>query len=267
MIQSFLGEALVDHSILTLIISWKAFGSPSRRSILERFKRIVPVDPRELETTISLAYVLHDIGKALSWYQERLRETKREERERPPGFKYHEIISAYIVNDILRRLGITSSKEVRSLTVTSVLLHHQAMRDLKKYLELSPFDELREILDHRPRIRPDDQLDIELLSLRLAQIIDDISADKIKDSMLISIDKLSTESLRGFLSSITYDVERLGRVFMLLPLVLVPLQMADNAAAAILRPNASPMSRLAYEVFRLIDGKYKLRRRIKGRRG
>ena len=248
MILSFNGESLIDHSILTLKISLKAFGKPSRESVLNKFKLIgMEVKPQEFERAVRLAYLLHDIGKALSWYQ-----------ENPRHFSYHEILSSKIVIDLIRSIGIDLPDDTIYLIVASVLLHHQAIRDIRTYLEERPeiWEILNKFLSHEPKLRSEDQKDIDIFSFRVAQLVPKVSEKDVKNLVCTGIENLSLNKVRGLVRIITKKFDK--SCFLLLPLILVPLQMADSTAASILRPYASPLSRLAKETFRLIDTRCKL---------
>ena len=247
MIYSFIGESLIDHSTLTLAISLRAFGNFSRKSIISKLQVLkICVDPQELERAMRLAYLLHDIGKAMSWYQ-----------RKPCKFPYHEVLSSKIVTDLIRLLGINLPRCILNLISASVLFHHQAMRDIWTYLdkELMIRKVINKILSHEPRIRDEDIKDINILSLRISQIIPGKSEKVISYLIRDIVNNLSVERILGLVRKLAKEQQK--EYFFLIPLFLVPLQMADNTAASILRPCQS-FSRLAKETLRLIENRCEL---------
>jgi len=272
-------EALVDHSILTLELALKAFGLPSRGAILYRIESILKgspspvggdprVDPSEFNEAVSLSYLLHDIGKGMAWYQFRL-------RERPSGFPFHEVLSAYVVKEVLEDLSVDLPEVIKLVTWISVLLHHQAMRDLGAYAKHLE-NELREvcasILSIKPKVRGEDIEDIVLLTKRVRRFMKDIDPNILADSVLNAMERVDFGRLRGLICRVVTMAEEgrsdenleLRMAFRILPLILVPLQLADATAASLLRPYTTPLSsRLALETLRLMETRFKLLRRSK----
>lgn len=251
MIYSFENEKLIEHSILTLAFSTKIFGPPSRRSVINKFyvSANLMIDRKLFREIIETSYFLHDIGKAFSWYQERgnLR-----------SFSYHEILSSKIVIETIRmirsKLRLEIPDDLMYLIVTSVLLHHQAMRNLRIYFERRSIirEKIKEILSNRPRIRNEDEKDIIILSYELSQIVSGIEVQEFTNHLMKTMENVGLEETMSLLKRIE-DFTGNMRLFKLLPLILVPLQLADSIAASLLRPSA--FSRISKEVLKAIEAR------------
>ncbi|MCE4624525.1 MAG: CRISPR-associated endonuclease Cas3'' [Desulfurococcales archaeon] len=88
--------------------------------------RLPGLSERLLEAGI-LAGLLHDLGKASQYYQDRVRSGE------PGGFKYHEYLSALIIIEAAEKLrtdhGMNVEAALLLLVAGAVARHHAAMKD------------------------------------------------------------------------------------------------------------------------------------------
>lgn len=122
-VYSFCGERLSEHSYLTLRLYMTAFGEWHERVTA---KKLGLEDPRELSCALRTACLLHDVGKALKKFQERVRQDKK------AGFPFHEIVSSYFTFKTL--VFYIEHKSIAAAAALAVLQHHQAMRSIEETL-------------------------------------------------------------------------------------------------------------------------------------
>jgi len=135
-IYSSVGERLAEHSYLVLRLYCGMFGQRHEKLIANRLN----VDLKLVSEAMRIACLLHDVGKALKGFQQRVLQGG--------GFRFHEIVSALFTYDTLRNVlsdaDVVTRYQLSFAATYTVIQHHQAMRGLREVLgksfELLPLD-------------------------------------------------------------------------------------------------------------------------------
>jgi len=233
-VYSFRGERLAEHSYLTLRLYLAAFGDRHERVLAAKLaSEGVKLD--EVRIALRASFLLHDVGKALRSFQRQFRSCGLGE----PRFPYHEALSAYLVYETLldcvrQPLAIAAS--------LAALQHHQAMRSPHAALE-----EMRRRLELRGGVDEAVVNEIELA----VEILDSEELRAIAEALSTAVEKFNEEpriELREFTNVINSwmtgcipdsasreDAMMWRTVRELIPTFTGPLQVADAAAAALVR--------------------------------
>jgi CRISPR-associated endonuclease Cas3-HD len=240
-VYSYRGERLAEHSYLVLRLYCGAFGGAHERLVAKR----VGADPALVVTALRTACLLHDVGKALSEYQERIKRGK--------GAPFHEVVGACLTYETLSLALFDEGPVVRHAlsfaAAYAVLQHHQAMRGFREALHSG----LTHLLQLGGGI--DDGVVEEVrLAARMAEHLFD--AGSVLEAFKRSIERVSREGLctmlQEFMTTFTNIASGLapasvalgrssewattwGRLQTALPLFSAPLQLCDYLAAYLAR--------------------------------
>lgn len=127
-LYSWTNEKLLCHLILTFQFYEKIFEKRVTKILASRLGTKICDD---FVFLIRLVPLMHDVGKAHPDYQRRLKKGRR------PLFSWHEILSAQIYWRITESFLFNMQRQnktlddVRKIGVTSIVFHHQAMRDIE----------------------------------------------------------------------------------------------------------------------------------------
>jgi CRISPR-associated endonuclease Cas3-HD len=125
-VYSYKGERLAEHSYLVLRLYCGAFGTARERLVAKR----LGMSPELVARTLRTACLLHDAGKALTKFQEAVKQER--------GMPFHEVVSALLVYDTLSLALFNEGPVVRHAlsfaAAYAVLQHHQAMRGFREAL-------------------------------------------------------------------------------------------------------------------------------------
>ena len=125
-VYSYKGERLAEHSYLVLRLYCRAFGTAHERLVAKR----LGMSPELVARTLRTACLLHDAGKALTKFQEAVKQER--------GMPFHEVVSALLVYDTLSFALFDEGPVVRHAlsfaAAYAVLQHHQAMRGFREAL-------------------------------------------------------------------------------------------------------------------------------------
>jgi CRISPR-associated endonuclease Cas3-HD len=239
-VYSFKGERLAEHSYLVLRLYSKTFGSKHERLIARR----LDVNQEFVSVTMRAACLLHDVGKALSTFQDNV--------ERGSRFPFHEVVSAHLTYVTLRRVlseaGPIINRQLSFAGAYAVLQHHQAMRGIREVLErgitlLSTKYTLHEsLVDEMELVAKMGTCSFEASPIidTFKQVVEEISKSVLGVKLKEFIGNF-TETMTGHYPK---DVRRdrisewavsWGKLQPALPLFTAPLQLSDYLAAFIIR--------------------------------
>jgi len=266
MLLSFKGEPLVLHSILTTIFFDKIYGEEYSSLFARRLTAHEDISDQISKDIIYKLFILsamfHDIGKAFKCYQQM--------EKSDISFTYHELLSACAVLRLFRKTfqsgGNYVPDEILYIFAAAVLMHHQAMRDLAEYHERINKGDLLRKLGSVLEIPDNADNDFMILVNALKRYRISISVRDVKSSLDISIDNVRAvlDYLKDFLlCRKNINDTKIRHPYIWVAMVSVPIQLCDNLAASLIRPDASPLSsRMAYQALRYMDAKLKLKRKI-----
>jgi len=242
---SFKGEHLVDHLTLTASLFDKTYGRSYAKLLANRFS--IPEAYEDVYKLLKLTCLLHDIGKALQGYQLQKDHT---------SFPFHEVPSAFIFNTIVKQ-HFYKHLNLVTLCSIAILVHHQAMRNLNTLIE--KHDDIIGTLSKKLGLPKSIDIDNDLEELSLAikrHTKIDVYAEQVKELLAkLEIRDLSL-LINGLVEQYLQTKISGTEISLWEPLIAAPLQLCDNLAASLLRPEGSPLSRkLAYEALRLLSSK------------
>lgn len=240
-VYSYKGERLAEHSYLVLRLYCGAFGTAHERLVAKR----LGMSPELVARTLRTACLLHDAGKALTKFQEAVKQER--------GMPFHEVVSALLVYDTLSLPLFNEGPVVRHAlsfaAAYAVLQHHQAMRGFREALHSG----LTHLLQLGGGI--DGGVVEEMrLAARMAEHLFD--AGGVLEAFERSVERASREGLcmmlQEFMTTFTNIASGLapagvalgrssewattwGRLQTALPLFSAPLQLCDYLAAYLAR--------------------------------
>ncbi|MCD6408918.1 MAG: CRISPR-associated endonuclease Cas3'' [Candidatus Verstraetearchaeota archaeon] len=239
-LMSFEGEYLVDHSVLTTTLFNKIYGKPYAKILYNKLSAFTP-NEEAIYRISKLACLLHDIGKALKGYQQPAKRL---------SFPFHEIPSAYIFFKIARPI-LPENEDLLLLYSNAILTHHQAMRNFDVIIYKR--DEIISLLHGKLGLPKNSEEDLKELSLAIKRHTGfSIEAETLHDAL----ETLDIGTLWNAIEHyvIKKYVER--NLHRWVAITSVPIQLCDNLAASLLRPEGSPLTRrLAFESLRLLSSK------------
>jgi CRISPR-associated endonuclease Cas3-HD len=240
-VYSYKGERLAEHSYLVLRLYCGAFGTAHEKLVAKRLR----MSPELVARTLRTACLLHDAGKALTKFQEALKQER--------GMPFHEVVSALLVYDTLSLALFDEGPVVRHAlsfaAAYAVLQHHQAMRGFREALHSG--------LTHLLRLGGgiDDGVVEEVkLAARMAEYLFD--AGGVLEAFERSVERASREGLCTMLQEFMTTFTNIasghapasialgrssewaatwGRLQTALPLFSAPLQLCDYLAAYLAR--------------------------------
>jgi CRISPR-associated endonuclease Cas3-HD len=240
-VYSYKGERLAEHSYLVLRLYCGAFGTAHERLVAKRLS----MSPELVARTLRTACLLHDAGKALTKFQEAVKQER--------GMPFHEVVSALLVYDTLSLALFGEGPVVRHAlsfaAAYAVLQHHQAMRGFREALHSG----LTHLLQLGGGI--DDGVVEEVkLAARMAEHLFD--AGGVLEAFERSVERASREGLCTMLQEFMTTFTNIasghapasialgrssewaatwGRLQTALPLFSAPLQLCDYLAAYLAR--------------------------------
>jgi CRISPR-associated endonuclease Cas3-HD len=240
-VYSYKGERLAEHSYLVLRLYCGAFGTAHEKLVAKRLR----MSPGLVARTLRTACLLHDAGKALTKFQEALKQER--------GMPFHEVVSALLVYDTLSLALFDEGPVVRHAlsfaAAYAVLQHHQAMRGFREALHSG--------LTHLLRLGGgiDDGVVEEVkLAARMAEHLFD--AGGVLEAFERSVERASREGLCTMLQEFMTTFTNIasghapasialgrssewaatwGKLQTALPLFSAPLQLCDYLAAYLAR--------------------------------
>ena len=242
MIYSYKGERLAEHSYLVLRLYCGAFGSSHERLVARHLgAENLGVDAEPIAVAMRAACLLHDVGKALADYQERIMQGR--------GAPFHEVVSACLTYNALRFAPFDKGPLARRLlsfaAAYAVLQHHQAMRSFSEMLQ----EGLRYLRSLKGGINADVAVEVKLAAQMAEHLFD-------SERVLKGFERALERTLSGglgvelqvFINDFSSTLEGRAppgvgsdwsaawtRLQPLLPLFAVPLQLCDYLAAYIAR--------------------------------
>ena len=241
-IYSSMGERLAEHSYLVLRLYCEMFGPRHEKLVAKRLN----VDLELVSEAMRTACLLHDVGKALKGFQQRIRERR--------GSKFHEVVSALftyeVLRDFLSNADFVARQQLSFAATYAVIQHHQAMRSLSEVLEKS-----LELLPLDGGIDEDLVDEITMAAQMVTHLFD---ASRLLEVFKEKVGEVSAsgERLREKLQRFRHHfgqwirsgappdippkkveswAEAWGRLQFALPLFVAPLQLSDYLAAFITR--------------------------------
>lgn len=124
-------QYLADHLVGTRDEVIKCLNIKTVRCVVKKLSSDLEVKFKDVLKTAELAALLHDVGKCMYYYQKQVTEIENFEINYM-NFKYHEVVSAYIIAKAFNYLKQTTLNPpwLQSLIVQAVLMHHQGLRSL-----------------------------------------------------------------------------------------------------------------------------------------
>jgi CRISPR-associated endonuclease Cas3-HD len=240
-VYSYKGERLAEHSYLVLRLYCGAFGTSHEKLVAKR----LGMSPELVARTLRTACLLHDAGKALTKFQEAVKQER--------GMPFHEVVSALLVYDTLSLALFDEGPVVRHAlsfaAAYAVLQHHQAMRGFRAVLQ--------EGLQHLIRLGCSiDKGVVEEVRLAARMVEHLFDAGSVLEAFERSVERASSEGLctmlQEFMTTFTNIasghapasvalgrssewVATWGRLQTALPLFSAPLQLCDYLAAYLAR--------------------------------
>jgi len=104
-----------------------------------RLAKALGVEPRDAHALLAVAAYLHDVGKAVAAYQERLKAASARDPARCPAqLRGHEVLSAWLawhlVYELLKPRGV-AAEDAAAAVAAGVALHHSARRSIDDVLD------------------------------------------------------------------------------------------------------------------------------------
>jgi len=130
--KAFKDQGLVEHSLNTVKIAMAFAKETYRCPVVKRLKIAsrgkIDINESEAASLIKLVALLHDVGKASDYYQERFTKNAKQS-----SFSFHELPSAFIAYEVMKNAGYYNDKGYPQiiLATLSIMNFHQAMRTLK----------------------------------------------------------------------------------------------------------------------------------------
>ena len=122
--------------------------------VINRLSTVTEIDTKSVHIALTISTYLHDIGKALSNYQEEFE--KCGNREDEISLRGHEIWSAWIAYRVFQGLGTFKALNVDPTPyIIGVILHHSARRSIidaltqvRAYPKSNDVEEITKLLKH-----------------------------------------------------------------------------------------------------------------------
>ncbi|MHC1637486.1 MAG: CRISPR-associated endonuclease Cas3'' [Candidatus Nezhaarchaeales archaeon] len=250
-LMSFKGEHLIDHLILTAVLFDKIYGIRYTQMLSNKLMRLNAV--KALYRLLKLACILHDIGKAFKGYQE---------QKGHMSFPFHEIPSAQIFIDIAMPYFYHYQQLVNCCGI-AILIHHQAMRDLNVFEENK--SKIIEEISKRLGVPEEADKDLDELSMAISRHVGlEIKSQDLKKIIEnVNINTLMTtlNTLKEFYVNNPKVIDTSDvKVQQWVSMLSAPIQLCDNLAASLIRPEGSPLTRrLAFEALKLLSSKVELK--------
>lgn len=216
-------QSLADHMNGCLILVEK-FLEINRNYVHVTYSRLLKAGldiPGEepVRNTIILGSVLHDLGKAYRYYQERL-------EKYGGGFEKHEILSAVSCYKVLCTKPLSQDQKLDILLLMSILNHHQAFRESVPEL-LTGGTRLLENVIRIAKTEPCENIsNLNPVLGKIGLTVNDVFArDYIEFNSLLG-------DIKGILNSfLKYRFDENRRWIKLYSLIMFPLLLVDNLDA------------------------------------
>lgn len=175
---------------------------------------------RTIEDMLKIGTLIHDMGKAYRYYQEKL------ERYRG-GFEHHEILSAVSCYKILRDNNLLENQKLKVLLLMSILNHHQALRESLMEILFGANSSIGKVVEiaRRGLCKSISNLErvLTLFNLRLEEVFP-------RDSTEFNSILHELRSTLNLFLRVRFDENR--RWIKLYSLIMLPIVLADNLDAS-----------------------------------
>jgi len=219
---AFENHSLADHMFgcLALIEDFMRINRNYLNAAYTRLNR-AGLDVPKLETIedmLRIGAVIHDLGKAYKYYQERL-------EKYGGGFEYHEILSTISCYKILRNNYLSENLGLEVLLLMSILNHHQAFRESISEILFDDSSSINKVIRIAKMGLCEGVSHLEPVLNKLGLTVNEVFAKDIEIASMLN-------EVRGILNSFLrrrFDENR--RWIKLYNLVMFPIILVDNLDA------------------------------------